>query len=192
MNNKYLIALIVLIALGVIAAFVFIPKSSNKSQQSNTDEVQVVTPEIPVKLIISKLNIDTNIESVGLDVDSAMDVPKDPQNVAWYNLGYYPGQVGNAVISGHFDDPNGNPAVFYDLITLKPGDEIKTIDAKNKEKSFIVAEVKTYSYMDFPLLEVFGAHNLSRLNLITCWGKWDAEQKTYLERVVVYSELAPQ
>ena len=41
------------------------------------------------------------VEDVGLTPGGAMDVPKGPSDVAWFDLGPRPGEVGSAVIAGH-------------------------------------------------------------------------------------------
>lgn len=48
-----------------------------------------------------------------MDAKGNMDIPKRDENVAWYQIGYYPGSKGNAVIAGHYDTATGSPAVFY-------------------------------------------------------------------------------
>jgi hypothetical protein len=48
-----------------------------------------------------------------------MDVPAGSKNVALFSLGPHPGQVGSAVIGGHFGIKNDVPFVFYDLDKLK-------------------------------------------------------------------------
>ncbi len=57
----------------------------------------------PKILSIPKLEVNAEIETVGLDNKGAMDVPKNAMNVAWYNLGPKPGEKGNAVMAGHLD-----------------------------------------------------------------------------------------
>ncbi len=151
------------------------------------------TPSImvgqPIKLVIPKLSIDTSIESVGLDEKGNMDVPKDADQVGWYNLGYKPGQKGSAVLAGHLDRANGEPAVFYDLKDLKTNDEITIIDQYQQKYTYLVTEIKTYSTNDFPLNEIFAADDETRLNLITCAGKFNNENQNYSHRTVVKTIL---
>src|SRR5688500_6975589 len=46
----------------------------------------------PVSFSIPSLGIeDASVESVGLDKENKMDIPKKDENVAWYNLGVKPG-----------------------------------------------------------------------------------------------------
>ncbi len=144
----------------------------------------------PVTFSIPKLGVNNiNVESVGLDKENKMDIPRDENNVAWYNMGAKPGELGNSVIAGHFDKKSGAPAVFYEIGKLKPGDELKTKDRNGKERTFTVTDVKTYELSKFPLEEVFGLGDKARLNLITCEGNYDKTSQLYSHRLVVYSEL---
>ncbi len=117
-----------------------------------------------------------------------MAVPTHVDNVAWYEPGVAPGEIGNAVLAGHLDRIGGAPAVFWSLGKLQPGDEILVTDANGVEYRFQVTQVATYPYEAAPLDEIFGFSLRSRLNLITCRGRWNRQQGTYEERLVVYSE----
>lgn len=144
---------------------------------------------LPQKLIIPKLGIDAAVEYVGMDAKGNMDVPKNDNNVAWYELGFKPGSQGNSVIAGHLDTRTGAPAVFYKLETLEKGDRIQVIGTDGSEKEFIVTHKQTYPFNAFPLVEVFGSHEKPRLNLITCEGRYNSSERNYSHRVVIYSEL---
>ncbi len=164
-----------------------IPNSPAGISQQSASVAQIAAPST---FSIPKLGVNNvEVESVGLDKESKMDIPKDEDNVAWYNLGAKPGERGNAVIAGHFDNKDGSPSVFYDINKLKPGDELKVKDKDGKEYIYAVTEVKTYELTEFPLIEVFGAGDKPMLNLITCEGEYDKSSKLYSHRLVVYSEL---
>lgn len=143
----------------------------------------------PVELSIPKLGVKANVEYVGLNNKGAMDIPKNEDNVAWYNLGAKPGETGNAVIAGHYDKKTGAPAVFFEVNKLKSGDELLIEDKAGKEYKFAVTKIDSVKLEEFPLQEVFGASSKSRLNLITCEGIYDKASKLYSHRLVVYSEL---
>lgn len=144
----------------------------------------------PSSFSIPKLGVKSvMVESVGLDGQNKMDIPKDEENVAWYNLGAKPGEVGNAVLAGHYDKKTGEPAVFYDLSKLEPGDELVVMDKGNTEYIYKVTKKVSYELDEFPLQEVFGTSHEPRLNLITCEGTYDKSSKLYSHRLVVYSEL---
>ncbi|MEK7570745.1 MAG: class F sortase [Patescibacteria group bacterium] len=145
---------------------------------------------IPTSIRIPQINVTGQIEQVGLDSKKAMDVPKDADNAAWYKLGPRPGQIGNAVFAGHFDKESGAPAIFYDLTSLRKGDEIIITDDQGKELTFFVIRMVKYPYNSFPIGEVFGKTDKTMLNLITCHGDWSSSSKNYSHRYVIYAELS--
>lgn len=152
----------------------------------------VSTPDFntPEELIIPKINVDAAVESVGLDAQGNMDIPKRNADVAWYKLGNKPGQPGNAVIAGHLDTVNGTPSVFWDLGKLEVGDEIKLIDNNGHKLIYHVTGEEEYPNNNFPVNEVFGNSDTSNLNLITCGGTWNQVSKIYTHRTVIYSRLS--
>lgn len=144
----------------------------------------------PVALSIDDLNIfEEKVEYVGLDAEGKMDAPKNPDNVAWFELGYRPGEQGSAVIAGHFDKVTGEPAVFYYLNSLGIGRRIRVKNSDGSEKIFQVVDKKLYPENRFPTEKVFGPSDKKMLNLITCDGTWDSVKKSYSNRLVIYSEL---
>lgn len=160
--------------------------ATNISTAIKQNEIQF---GIPIRLNIPKLGVTANVEAVALDIKNNMDVPQKVEDVGWYKLGVKPGEKGNAVIDGHYDDITGAPVVFYNLISLQVGDPIETVDNNGKKLTFIVQKKANYAYNQFPLLEVFGQSNGKNLNLITCSGTWDKNNKTYADRLVIYSTL---
>ncbi|RME43542.1 MAG: class F sortase [Chloroflexi bacterium] len=147
-------------------------------------------PGLPVRLEIPAIGVDALIEHVGLTEDLAMDVPKKVEDVAWYELGYRPGERGNAVIAGHLDTAKGKPAVFWDLESLKPGDEIFVRSLDGVRRRFIVDYHTRYPYNDAPVQQIFGPSEVPQLVLITCKGTWDRVNRNYSHRVVVYATAA--
>lgn len=147
-------------------------------------------PGLPVQLRIPAIGVDAFIEHVGLTEDLAMDVPSTWENVAWYQLGYRPGERGSAVIAGHLDTVTGAPAVFWALESLEPGDEIFVRGLDGVEHRFIVDFHTRYPYDDAPVQEIFGPAEVPRLALITCNGEWDRVNRNYSQRVVLYAMAA--
>lgn len=147
-------------------------------------------PGIPETISIPILSLSASVESVGLDTQKKMDVPKDPANVAWYNPGFKPGEKGNSVINGHVDSPTG-PAVFFRLKELKTGDKIAVIDNQNHKYNFVVKDKKSFPFNQVPLNEIFGPSDRPLLNLITCDGIFDRKSKNYTLRTIIYSEMLP-
>lgn len=164
-------------------------KTSPLPSETPSSNVQGVNVSNPQTLNIQKIKVSAAVESVGQDSERRMDVPKDADNVAWYNLGVRPGERGNAVLAGHFDRVDGSPAVFYNLNSLNIGDEIEVVDASNNRFKYKVTDKKTYPTERFPLQEVFGETDRYRLNLITCEGTFNQSAQSYSHRTVIYSEL---
>lgn len=192
--KKLIFLLTVAVVSGVVLGTVFAKKkftsttSPSPSPQIESEKTEKIVSK-PRNLSIPAISINAFVEEVGLDEKKRMDVPKDVANVGWYNLGSRPGQVGNAVIAGHLDDKNGQPAVFFELPKITVGDEIKVTDENNQEFKFKVTDKETYDFDKVPLQEIFGSSEKTRLNLITCGGYFDNAAKNYSKRVVVYSEL---
>jgi LPXTG-site transpeptidase (sortase) family protein len=142
----------------------------------------------PLRLKISIINVDAVIAYAGLTPDGAMEIKKDPTEVAWYDRGPRPGENGSAVIAGHYGFLNGKGSVFNDLHTLIKGDVISVVDDRNNTYSFIVRESRTYN----PAADASGVFNSNdgkaHLNLITCEGTWNNAQATYSDRRVVFTE----
>jgi LPXTG-site transpeptidase (sortase) family protein len=151
---------------------------------------QVQTTELTPRLVISNINVNTRIESVGLTKLGAMEAPKSPENVAWYNLGPVVGSIGSAVIAGHFGWKEGIPAVFDNLNKLQIGDRVYVKSVNQEVLTFVVQKTKIYD-KDADTTEVFISNDkLSRLNLITCEGVWDKDSKVYSDRLVVFTVRA--
>src|SRR5258708_18541677 len=79
---------------------------------------------VPIELQIPKIQVNAYVEEVGLDAQKRMDIPTKVIDVAWYKLGYKPGEKGSAVIDGHYDTVTGAGAVFYNLGKLTSGDNV--------------------------------------------------------------------
>ena len=143
---------------------------------------------LPVRLKIPRINVDSAVEYVGLTSQGAMDIPKNPADVAWFNLGPRPGEKGSAAISGHYGWKNNIPAVFDNLYKLQKGDKLYVEDGKGVTTTFVVRESRRYD-PNADASDVFGSSDGKiHLNLITCEGVWDKVSKTYSKRLVVFTD----
>lgn len=152
---------------------------------------QTPTPTIPqpVSVYIPKIEVAAPIEPVGTDENGKMQLPQNIDVVGWYSQGFKPGEPGNAVVAGHLDSATGEGAIFYNLKSVEPGDEIIITDQTGKKYRFAVTEKVVYPYDQVPIDTVFGKSSKKRLNLITCTGVWDQTQKNYSQRMIIFSEL---
>lgn len=140
----------------------------------------------PVRLVIPSLNINANIQHVGVAINGEMEVPSNIIDVGWFKLGPSPGQKGSAVIAGHFNGKNNQQGVFANLNKLKVGDKLSVEDNAGKSITFIVQKKELYDsgFAD----EVFSRDDGVHLNLITCDGIWDGVKKSYDKRLVVFAD----
>lgn len=143
---------------------------------------------LPVRLKIPSINVDSAVEHVALTSQGAMDVPKNPAAVAWYNLGPRPGERGSSVIAGHYDTKKGAPAVFSELHALQKGDKIYIESGDGVITTFVVREIKKYNW-NASATDVFGSNDEdAHLNLVTCEGAWNKSAKNYSNRLVVFAD----
>lgn len=186
--------IIVVIALSIaifsatlVRAFFYAPDSEIEVPQAEVEHSDAV---IPKRIRIPALAIDTAIQEVGVTVAGNMGTPSNFTDAGWYKYGPAPGQRGSAVIAGHVNNGLGLSGVFEHLGDLKAGDDIYIERADGKEVHFIVTGKKSYPYNDAPEEVIFNPAGSIRLNLITCEGKWVKEDKTYDQRLVVFTKLA--
>ena len=189
-------------SIALILFLYFFPKSSvqggsvliieNTVVLSKQEQASVGLPASPVgrpaHLKIPSINVDAPVEYVGITSDGAMDAPKERANVAWFNLGSRPGEIGSAVIAGHYGWKNGKGSAFDNLYKLRKGDKIYVEDDKGVIISFVVRESRRYD-PKADSSDVFGSNDgKPHLNLITCEGVWDKVSKTYSKRLVVFTD----
>jgi LPXTG-site transpeptidase (sortase) family protein len=196
---KWLLPVVVFIV--IIVAFVLFKQgyfsSSLRYGQVVIDHKlieQIVVPEkqhafgIPVHLKIPDINVDAEVESVGLTAKGAVDTPLSFTDVAWFNLGPRPGEEGSSVIDGHSGWKKGIQSVFDNLYKIKKGDKIYVTDEKGEIFTFIVTEFRTYSLKDDATDIFTSSDGKSHLNLITCVGNWNVGQKSPNDRFVVFAD----
>lgn len=148
-----------------------------------------VAPSTPIRLRISKIKVNAFVEPVGLNALGEVGVPKGPTNAAWFSDSVSPGEIGSAIIVGHYGKwKNGVPTVFNHLGQLKKGDVVTTENQDGKITTFVVRELKTFYSAD-DAFDVFGVNDgKSHLNLITCEGDWNKQTKSYPKRLVVFTD----
>jgi sortase A len=140
-------------------------------------------------LIIPSLKIKAVVERVGLNkTNNEVEVPKGHGHVGWYTPGVRPGEIGTAVINGHFARKTSGWAVFNDLYKLREGDAVSITDNKGKVLNFVVQSSHIYDVNVRPSKVYFstsGAH----LNLITCAGTWINSLHGFNKRLVIFTDL---
>jgi LPXTG-site transpeptidase (sortase) family protein len=148
---------------------------------------QKINIGLPVRLEIPKISVNATIYSIGLTSSGSMDIKSNPDQVAWYKYGPRPGEIGSAVVAGHYGWANGKGSVFNDLQTLTNGDEIIVVDDNGNTNSFIVDKSQLYD-PNADTTNIFkSSDGRAHLNIITCNGTWESSKQTYSNRLVVYA-----
>ncbi|MGI5826115.1 MAG: class F sortase [Patescibacteria group bacterium] len=192
MKHRILLAFFIIIGLieGAIAGqIVYRNYLASLGQGKNQPTIVQPVKEIliPKRIIIESLDIDAEIEAVGLDKNGSMAVPSSPWATGWYKYGATLDQKGSVVIGGHLDSKTG-PAIFYRLSQIALGSEIVVIDQKGEKHFFTVTRKETYNEENFPSKEIFTTSDKKRLNLITCRGTFDKIKQKYDKRIVIFTE----
>jgi hypothetical protein len=145
----------------------------------------------PTSVRIPAIAVNTSLEAIALDADGALTAPAYT-DAGWYVDGTAPGDVGPAVIAGHYDGvAQGSRSVFYRLGELRPGD---TVDVRRGGTwiTFVVDAVRTFPRSGFPSALVYGPTPDAELRLITCGGPYDTASASYVDNVVVFATEQPR
>lgn len=176
------------ILVGAYAVFLWNVVTENKIVLSITSEIEVQRVGLPVNIKIPIISLDADVVSLGLTANGAMDVPSDPFDTGWYELGARPGEPGTAVIDGHVNWWYGTSAVFTNLHKLKLGDSIMVQDEWGVLTTFVVREIRSYD-ASADASDIFNSNDDKvHLNLITCSGVWDKNAGEYSERLVIFTD----
>lgn len=181
--------------------FYFIPKNERDNSFIGFTEKGVQLPEAGVisplttdnpflfmHLKIPSIRVNAFVEYVGFTPEGSMDTPKILENVGLFELGTQPGEIGSAVIDGHYGWKNGKPSVFDNLHKLQKGDKLYIENNNGKIISFIVRDIKVYN-ANADATDIFNSNDdKSHLNLITCDGVWNKLTKSYSNRLVVFAD----
>lgn len=158
------------------------PKGTSAASAMSTIAVDALSP---VNLTISSIGVNTTVESLGQTPTGLIEVPKSYGVAGWYNKSSVPGKSGPTVLVGHYT--GGNNGVFDNLKNLKKGDLITTTNGKGQSVTYRVAAMNEYDRDKVPMAEIFKNSKETRLEIITCAGKWQANN--YNKRLVVTAEL---
>jgi len=149
------------------------------------DTVVHANPSDPVRLIASSIGVNARVDGLGTTPGGLIAVPRAYTTVGWYNKGSTPGQAGPAVLVGHYT--GGNGGVFDNLSKLQDGDLITVKNGKNQVFTYRVTKKAEYHKTEVPMADIFKKSDTSRLEIITCAGKW--QSNGYDNRMVVTAEL---
>jgi LPXTG-site transpeptidase (sortase) family protein len=145
------------------------------------------------RLVIPKIGVDAEFSIKPVGADGQMPNPNGPWDVAWYDFSSFPGlggiplvdgNGGNIVLAGHVDYINVGPAVFWDLHTLQPGDEIQVVLADGSMVRYAVEFNKVVDPNADDWSSLVQATADESVTLITCSGEFSAGH--YSNRQIVW------
>ncbi|MBW3358637.1 class F sortase [Streptomyces microflavus] len=146
----------------------------------------------PRSVEVPSVGIDAPVVPRGLDKDGAIDPPPYdlPQTAGWYGKGTEPGAEGAALIVGHVDTES-EPAVFYGLSAVQPGEKVRVVRDDGSVAEFTVDDVQVVTRERFDAEKAYGPRvdGRAELRLITCGGKYDEKSRSYTANVVVSAYL---
>lgn len=188
MKQLYLNIFLVFILIFVVTQIDFAKSdlilNSRPTPTTTPSATPTPTTAPPVRLIIPKLKIDTTIDPVSVTAENIMQVPDGWDKAGWYINAVKPGEVGTAVIVGHFDNQYGAPAIFYSLKLLEAGDNISILKEDGQTLVYNVTQKLSVSSSS-SINELLIEDKNKNLILITCGGWWNQELLNYSERLVI-------
>ena len=144
----------------------------------------------PENITIESLGLNAPVTVVGVANDGSMETPKNWNEAGWYWKSAHPGEQGNLIINGHYDDSSARPAAFWQLKNVAVGDKVSVTDKYSKTFVYQVSDVFFVSIQDPQRLDVLQSDDSkSTITLITCGGVWLPGMSTYDKRLVVKGEL---
>ncbi|MEU3728031.1 class F sortase [Streptomyces sp. NPDC033538] len=144
---------------------------------------------VPVGVTIAAAGVDTTpLLRLGLNADGTIEVPSVAQadRIGWYENGVTPGEIGPAVLVGHFDTVKG-PAVMKNVDEIKPGDTIDVTREDGTRAVFAVTALEQVDKDAFPTEKVYGRTDRPELRLITCGGEITDGHRP--DNIIVYADL---
>lgn len=136
-------------------------------------------PSIPDRIVIPAIQVDDDVAPVGWTHVFNGEEKANVWETANYAAGFHttsalPGQLGNAVISGH---NNIQGSVFRDLHLLKPGARVYLYSGGDRrayevETSFVVAEADAPEEQRLANARWIESTPDERLTLVSCYPPW--------------------
>lgn len=153
---------------------------------STTPAAPQLPPSEPKRLAVPGSKIDAKVVPVALTADRALDPPRDPSLLGWWNASARPGaDEGGTVVAGHTVHTGGG--ALDAMPKLKRGSKIVLRTGEGK-LIYAVDRVVTYSKTELAeqAERIFDQDGPARLVLVTC-DDWNGE--SYLSNVVAYARV---
>ena len=149
------------------------------SGSGTTSLLNLSTPEA---IAVGSIGLDAPLERLDLAADRELIVPRDPDEVGWWQA---PNQGGPIVVVGHVDSYTG-PAAFFRLRKVRAGDVISIRFSRGVSRQFVVNDVQQVDKDNFPTRRVY-RDDPSGIRLVTCGGEFDTKLRHYNDNLIVFA-----
>lgn len=207
MNLKTVISIFLISFVSALAVFILYTRTSAYSDQFVFEEndfdlikdnlkaqdkfLELAKPQSfkPTQITLDSFQHIVIVEEVGVDETGMLEVPTSYLTSGWYSKSAKPGENGNVIIDGHYDDPFGNPAAFWQLKNLKINDTVTLIDEVGNKFTYQVYDSFFVDTVDPKRTNYLKDTNEPVLTLVTCGGVWDPISLDYNKRLIVRAKL---
>lgn len=162
--------------------------TTNETEKPSLAEYSVAADQ-PRALYIDALGIAARILPMNLTSQSSIQAPQNVYDAGWYTGSARPGENGAVFIDGHASGAT-RMGLFAYLDGLKVGDLVTVEMGDGERLTYMVRAVETMPEDTVDMRKVLSPYTTGTqgLNLMTCTGEWIETEKTYDQRVVVYTE----
>ncbi len=143
----------------------------------------------PRYLYLPSLNVQSRVDSVGINSNGNIDSPKNANDTAWYDGSAKPGQEGQVFINGHKSYSSSYGAAFDKLDQLKAGDQIVIENGNGDKFTYQVVNSQTLATDKVDMSQALNVPDDAKqgLTLMTYTGKYNYQHQNTDQRVVVYA-----
>lgn len=137
----------------------------------------------PVAIRVAGIALEASVIPVGVDGNNQFAVPA-ADTVGWYQYSSSPGDAGASVLAAHVDY-GGEAGAFFNLSEVLPGDTLELEMEDGRVLQYEVVGNTEYDKTELPAGELFRKDGESVLQLITCGGTFNPDERSYEANVVV-------
>jgi Sortase domain len=126
------------------------------------------------------------IQPASVHADGSLEIPADPDRVGWWTGGAQAGEpYGSIVLAGHVDSAQFGIGVLAEMLTMRPGQELKLADGRHGQTYRIETVQKLPKAELAAGTDLFAQNVKHRLVMITCGGPFDRKTHRYRDNVVL-------
>lgn len=141
----------------------------------------------PVSLRIDAIGVGATVAPAGVDAQTGLiAVPSDVDTLGWYRFSQgLDTTAGSIVIVGHVDSADQGPGALFNLSRVAVGDEVIATGTDGRDRRFRIVAREQYPKTTVPLDRIFARDGSPRLTVVTCGGRFDEHDRSYLDNLVV-------